>query len=309
MLIEIAMGAAFVAATLAIWAVLRIAFDSGDRKVSRLERRLGLNEAEVDLEPVLPESEEGLGRTDRALRRLIHESGSPLDAGTAALLVLFWALAVGGSLFVLTDHLLAAAAGVVLGASLPVLWWAVKRHRRLGKMRKQLPEALQMFADAARAGRTLQTASELVSRDIEGPLSTEFQNCAQQLELGHSPISVFQRMVRRIPLPEFRVFATAVIVHQQSGGNLPLLAERMAHAARERQEFRGHLQAVTAGSRLSAFGLVIGSVLAVGVLAWIEPTYVEKFATNEMGPMLIMVAAGLQLTGIFWVWRIMKIQY
>jgi len=109
MLIEIAMGAAFVAATLAIWAVLRIAFDSGDRKVSRLERRLGLNEAEVDLEPVLPESEEGLGRTDRALRRLIHESGSPLDAGTAALLVLFWALAVGGSLFVLTAHLLAAA--------------------------------------------------------------------------------------------------------------------------------------------------------------------------------------------------------
>jgi hypothetical protein len=64
------------------------------------------------------------------------------------------------------------------------------------------------------------------------------------------------RMVRRVPLAEFRNFATAVVVHRRAGGNLSLLTERMSKAAHDKSDMRNHILAMTAGGRLSAIGMV-----------------------------------------------------
>jgi tight adherence protein B len=114
------------------------------------------------------------------------------------------------------------------------------------------------------------------------------------------------RMVRRVPLSEFRVFATAVVVHRRAGGNLSLLTERMSKAAHDKRDVRNHLMAVTAGSRLSAIGMVAGAVIAAAVLGWLEPAYIEAFLNNPKGPWLLATAIGLQVVGGIWVWRILK---
>jgi tight adherence protein B len=176
-------------------------------------------------------------------------------------------------------------------------------------MYKVLPQALQAVADSVRSGQTLSETFELVSKEIKGPLGSEFAYAHSQIELGHAPLSVMSRMVRRIPIPEFRIFATAVVVHRRAGGNLSLLTERMSHAARDRQDVRNHLMAVTSGSRLSAIGMVAGSVIAVGLIAWLEPVYIQPFLTHPTGPYLIATAVGLQLLGGLWVWRILKSSY
>jgi tight adherence protein B len=114
------------------------------------------------------------------------------------------------------------------------------------------------------------------------------------------------RMVRRVPLPEFRIFATAVVVHRRAGGNLSLLTERMSKAAHDKTDVRNHILAMTAGSRLSAIGMVIAAILAAGLLSWMEPEYVEVFVKSPKGPYLIATAVLLQAIGGLWVWRILK---
>jgi tight adherence protein B len=114
------------------------------------------------------------------------------------------------------------------------------------------------------------------------------------------------RMVRRIPLAEFRIFATAVIVHRRAGGNLSLLTERMSKAAHDKTDVRNHVMAMTAGSRLSAIGMVAAAVLAALLLSWMEPEYIDVFLTNPKGPYLIATAILLQAIGGIWVWRILK---
>jgi tight adherence protein B len=113
-------------------------------------------------------------------------------------------------------------------------------------------------------------------------------------------------MVRRVPLPEFRIFATAVVVHRRAGGNLSLLTERMSKASHDRQDVRNHMLAVTAGSRLSAIGMVIGAIVAAALLCWIEPDYIDAFLGNPKGPWLLATAVILQVIGGIWVWRILK---
>lgn len=116
-------------------------------------------------------------------------------------------------------------------------------------------------------------------------------------------------MARRVPLPEFKIFTTAVLVHRHTGGNLALLAQRLAQSARDRSELQGHVKAVTAGSRLSVIGLTLGTLLAIGFLASVRPEYVLVFRDHELAPMLLGTAAGLQLVGILWIWRILRVQY
>jgi Flp pilus assembly protein TadB len=69
------------------------------------------------------------------------------------------------------------------------------------------------------------------------------------------------------------------------------------------------MKAVTAGSRLSVLGLTIGILIAVAVLGWTRPDYVQQFLTHPRGPTLLGIAGGLQLVGLFWVWRILQVKY
>jgi tight adherence protein B len=176
-------------------------------------------------------------------------------------------------------------------------------------MQKALPETLELVADALRAGQTLEQSAELVASQAPQPLGEEFGYCWSQLKLGHSPVAVLQRMARRVPLPEFKIFATAVLVHRQTGGNLALLAERLAASARDRAEFHGHVRAVTAGSRLSVLGLTFGTLIAVGIILWLQTDYILEFLQHPVGPTLLAVAAVLQLLGIVWVSRILHVRF
>jgi len=254
-------------------------------------------------------AEEPTGGIDGWFFRLIEQSGAAMDMSTALLIVLGCGVAGAGLPFLLFENLLGAAGGMVLGISLAIVYFSILRFFRLRKMQGTLPQALQAVSDSIRSGQTLSEACELVSKEIKGPLGAEFGYAHEQLELGHAPVSVMTRMARRVPLPEFRIFSTAVVVHRRAGGNLSLLSERMSKAARDRQEVRSHLMAVTAGGRLSAIGMVVGTIIAIFVLGWIEPDYINKFMSNSKGPYLLATAFILQALGGLWVWRILRTSY
>ncbi|MBN1911727.1 MAG: type II secretion system F family protein [Pirellulales bacterium] len=249
------------------------------------------------------------GRIDRAFVRLVEESGSPFDVPTALSIVAGAAVLGCAAPLLLLENFLAAAAGLVIDAMLPIAWWSVRREWRMHKLQKHLPETLELLADGLRAGQTLEQAAAMLAEDAPEPLAEEFGHCASQLALGHSPTAVLERMARRIPLPEFRTFATAALVHRRTGGNLALLAQRLAASARDRSEFHGHARAVTAASRLSVIGITVGSLVAVSVLASIRSDYLAAFVRHPFGPPLLVLAGILQLTGILWVWRTLKISY
>ncbi|QDU31035.1 Bacterial type II secretion system protein F domain protein [Anatilimnocola aggregata] len=255
------------------------------------------------------QAEEPEGGIDGWFFRLVEQSGVAIDATSAMLIVVGCGIAGLGIPLVLFENFLGAAGGMILGVTLGLLYFAVLRFFRLRTMQKHLPTALQAVSDSIRSGQTLSEACDMVSKEIKGPLGAEFGYAHEQLELSHSPVSVMTRMARRIPLPEFRIFTTAVVVHRRAGGNLSLLSERMSKAARDRQEVRSHLMAVTAGGRLSAIGMVVCTIVALIALSWMDRGYVDRFLSNPKGPWLLATAVGLQIVGAIWVWRILRTSY
>jgi tight adherence protein B len=298
----------FAATTTMLAFVAMAVRDLRARHRSRLERRMGLSERAGSALVELAESEPA-GSIDRWFFTLVEQSGSRLDRPTSTALVAAFAISGCAIPLALWDSMLGAALGMIGAAACPILIWMFHRRRRRKSMQKYLPETLDLIADALHGGRTLEQAAEMVAAETPGPLGQEFAFCAAQMKLGHSSTAVIDRMVRRIPLAEFRILATAVLVHQRTGGNLALLAERMAAASRDRAQFQGHLSAVTASGRISAVGLCIGAFSALLLITWIEPGYLQKFLAHELGPVLVCTAAVLQTIGLVWVWRILRVQY
>ena len=301
--------AVFVAIVLFFVAVAMWVRSRRERAAIDVSTEEGLDALAAELPTEWQDKRPSGGPVDEAFYRLLAESGSRLTSGAAVLVVLAFGLLGGGIPFILLENVSAAAVGVFLGGAVPFLFWAFHRWRRRNSMRKNLPEALDIVADVVRSGRGLEQAAEMVAKETTGPLSEEFGAAATQFRLGQPSPAVLAGMVRRIPLPEFKIFATAVLVHRRAGGNLPLLTERLARAARDRQEFHGHLGAVTAGSRLSAVGLVIGSMLGVFALASMQPAYYAKFFDHPWGMPLVFIAGVLQLLGIYWVYRVLKVNF
>ncbi|MDA7950314.1 MAG: type II secretion system F family protein [Pirellulaceae bacterium] len=261
------------------------------------------------------EEKEVLGQDyNGRFHRLIAESNLPLTSGSAIMIVLLSAMTFGALPIVLTDNFLAGACGVLVGAMLPIVFFSVARWWYLRRYKGHLAEALQIVADGLRSGVTLEDSCRLVASEMTTATGTAFEDIARQLNLGKLPVDVFRQTARKIPLPEFQGFAAAVLVHQKSGGDLARLTERLAQSARDRQETKSHLQAVTAGSKLSAFGMVIGGILAVAILSFIEyfdprVEYISYFLTHEFGTLAIIIAVGLQLLGFLWIWRVLKTDY
>ena len=69
------------------------------------------------------------------------------------------------------------------------------------------------------------------------------------------------------------------------------------------------MNAVTAGSRLSAIGLIIGSIIAFAALAWLEPDYISAFVNHSLGPALLTLAIVLQIIGVIWIWCLIRVSY
>ncbi|MFO0899687.1 MAG: type II secretion system F family protein [Pirellulales bacterium] len=271
---------------------------------ARVVRRLGLNdEEEIALLPPRPRA-----GVDRWFALLIEGTGLGISASAALALVAAGGLIGCAAPLLLADTLLGAGIGLVLGAGLPlgIFMWA--RARRLAKLQKLLPEGLEIVADSVRAGHSIEQACNEVAIDLKGPISQEFGRCVHQLKLGHTLPAVLEQLVDRAPLVELRIFSTAVMVHRQTGGNLALLTERLAHASRDRQGLRDHLSAVTSGSRFSAVGLILASIFGVAALSYIQPAYQRTLWTHPMGPTLLATAVGLQVIGLIWLWRVMRVR-
>jgi tight adherence protein B len=195
------------------------------------------------------------------------------------------------------------------GMAIPVIYWLVVRARRLAAMRRLMPDALDQLADALYGGLTLDQAAEMVSLQTPAPLKQEFAHMVSLLEMGQAPAAVMDRMARRVPVPEFRLFATAVQVHRLTGGNLAQLTTRLAASARDRLEWDRHLGAQTVTGRWSAIGMVLCGIIGFTVLSFTRPQYTEFFVTSGTGQRLLFCSFALMVIGAIWIARVVRVRY
>jgi tight adherence protein B len=296
----------FGAIALATAAVLQVVRELVTQRWIAIEQRLSGGSREISAEQLLitsaPSRGSGpIGRFDDWFDRFMIETGVQWTAAAAMLAMIAAGLALGGGMFLWRENWLLAGVGALLGV---VATWAIFyyiRRRRLQVFDDQLPAVLELIARAVRAGETLDQSVELVANTTMEPSASELRYCVRQMQLGLSVESTFRGLAQRIPLPELRLFAAALIVQRRAGGSLAITLERFAKAIRERHGYRRQLRVATAAARWSTAVIVAASIfLMVYLFGW-RSEYIHSFVDSRLGIMVFVFAIFLQIMGILWV--------
>ncbi|MGH2408258.1 MAG: type II secretion system F family protein, partial [Candidatus Limnocylindrales bacterium] len=201
--------------------------------------------------------------------------------------------------------------GAVVGFFLPRLWLNRRQASRLGAFNSHLADTITLIANALRAGSSFLQAIELVVRETQPPISTEFGRVIREVNLGLTFDDALQNMVRRVRSDDLELMATAITIQHQVGGNLAEIMDSIAFTIRERVRIKGEIKTLTAQQRMS--GLVVG-LLPIGLAAilfviapgFMEPMFLKppEFLGLPMGVVILFIGGFFMFLGFMAIRRI-----
>ena len=209
--------------------------------------------------------------------------------------------------YVLTESLLGAAAGGVLGVLLPGVMLRVLRRRRLERLEGQLVNGIQTLASGVRAGLNLVQSMQLVARDGPIPLRQEFAHMLREYEYGVSLEDAMENAAVRIGSGDFRLLFAALLTHRERGGDLGETLDRIAESIREIQRLESRVKTLTAQGRATArwLGAMPGVVLII--LYFIVQEDVKRLFVEDAGKVLLLIIIVLNILGFLWIKKIVSI--
>ncbi|MEW4487758.1 type II secretion system F family protein [Thalassoglobus sp. JC818] len=237
---------------------------------------------------------------------LVIQSGIGISPPMVLALVFCSAVTLSGIVFVIHENLLTTAVAAVVGTVLSMMVLFFMRSRRQKILSEQLPEMIDELARAAKAGRSLEQALIWVSQQIPAPLGNELKLCTRKLELGLDLQAAFEELPHRTGLVATRILTTVLTVHQQTGGDLVSVLDRLAHSLRDRAQFLGRLKAATSASRATAILMLILPPAIVLFFLFRDSEYLTNLFASEWGRRITIAAIVLDLIGAAWVFRILK---
>jgi tight adherence protein B len=216
------------------------------------------------------------------------------------------ALGLGALGLLLSKNPLGAVVGAPVGAALPLLYVHVKRKARLAKLVSQLPDAFELMARIVRAGQTMSQALQAVADEFEQPIAGEFAYCFEQQNLGLAPDTALRDLARRTGLLEIKIFVLALLVQQQTGGNLAELLDKLSEVIRERFRIRGKITALTAEGRFQALVLLILPVALLGAITVVNRAYADVLF-EHYGLLIGMFV--FEVIGALWIRKIVNFDF
>jgi tight adherence protein B len=288
----------------------RVARRVDDEFRKRLRARAEKSMLFKDLRELSADAVAGAGEERPTLRQrfelMVEQSGLELTPARLAAIAAGSAITLGLLGAVVRRDPIAAVVGVLLGAGVPVFYVNFKRNQRQDKLLSQLPDAFDLMSRVIRAGQTMSQALLAVADEFSPPIAGEFAYCYEQQNLGLSAETAMRELARRTGLVELKIFVLAMLVQQQTGGNLAEMLDKLANIIRERYKMRGKIKALTAEGRMQAMvllGLPPGMFL---IMLAMNRTYSGVLLEH---PALIWTVVISETIGALWIRKIVNFDF
>jgi tight adherence protein B len=179
----------------------------------------------------------------------------------------------------------------LLGGVGPIFFLKFKAAARAQQLGFQLPQALEIIVRSLEAGHPVPTAINLVGREMNDPIGSEFGMAADEIAYGATMEQAIERMSERCQHPDVDLFAATVRLQEKSGGNLTGLLKLNASTVRERHKMRLKIKAASSEGRASALILTSAPFVAIGFILISSPHFygdvihepVVKFGLSILG--------------------------
>lgn len=235
-----------------------------------------------------------------------------LAAAVATAIVMGWLATRFAGQGIVLVILAGAVFGAVIGSFIPNIYVGMRAKRRIKSFNTQLADTTAMLAAAIRSGSSLLQSMDLVSREAQLPVSTEFRRVVQEVGLGLSTEAALANLYRRVPSDDLDLMITAINIQHEVGGNLAQILESISHTIRERVRIKGEITTLTAQGRISGYVITALPVGLAVMLTTINPGYMQPIFTWGLPPdawcCLPVTSGAMIIAGYFAIMKIVDIE-
>jgi tight adherence protein B len=205
--------------------------------------------------------------------------------------------------------------GVGVGFWLPRFWLNRRKGKRLKAFNDSLADTITLLANALRAGSSFLQSIEMVVRETQPPISTEFGRVIREVNLGLPLDQALANMTRRVKSEDLELMTTAIAIHHTVGGNLAEILDSIAFTIRERVRIKGEIRTLTAQQRMSGYVVGFLPIGLVGILTLIAPTFMEPMLRKPpelfglpAGVIILAIGGFMMFMGFIFIRRIIDIE-
>jgi tight adherence protein B len=223
-----------------------------------------------------------------------------ISAGLSLLVFVIFALATLNPVTGLLAVLLFLAANFVF----------VQRRisKRLNNFQRQLADCLSLVANSLRAGFSFLQTMEIISREMEPPMSTEFSRVMRDTSLSKSLDEALHDMDERVGSADFSLVVTAVLIQQQVGGNLATILDTIRETISERIRLRREIGTLTAQGRVAGIILACIPIVLFMFFYLTSPEFIKPLLSTSIGHFAIGAAVVMEVIGFIIINRIVNIK-
>ena len=309
----------YLAAALGFVAIVGVGFTfvgNGGQTASKRVKSIGEG-AKGGADPAIAAKRKQMADTMKGLRdreeatRKTRVAGKSIEermkqAGWSTPVSYFWiasaVLAVGSAIGVyLAGFGYAAAGGIAVGAGLGLPRWVLGMaiSGRQKKFGSQFADALDVIVRGVKSGLPLNECLRIIARESPQPLGKEFEYLVDSLAMGAQLDQGLAKLYQRMPTQEVNFFSIVLGIQAKAGGNLSEALGNLSTVLRSRKLLREKIKALSSEAKASA--MIIGSlpIIVMFLVYLTTPAYIMVLFTDELGHLILLIAAGLMGTGIY----------
>lgn len=181
-------------------------------------------------------------------------------------------------------------------------------ERRIKAYSLQMVDALQLLSNGIRAGLSVPQSIGMIVEEMPAPISQEFNVLLQQNRIGMPLEECFENLAKRVPLEDNDMFVSSMNILRETGGNLAETFDTIVEVIRERVRLQQKVDTFTAQGMFQ--GMTIGAMpFMLGFVYFLQdPNSMTPLFTTPIGLIMLFLALGFDIAGIYVIMKIVKIK-
>lgn len=181
--------------------------------------------------------------------------------------------------------------------------------KRRASFDSQLGDTLQLLSGGLRAGHSILRAIDAAAAESQKPTSEEMRRVITETSLGRDLLAALNDTAERMKNEDFVWISQAIQINREVGGNLADVLDQTGETIRERSEIKGHIKALAAEGKFSAYILIAMPFGIVAMLVAMSPTYMNSMFAHPLGWAMMGVSFVLMTIGALWMRKIIDLKF
>lgn len=178
--------------------------------------------------------------------------------------------------------------------------------RRQEQIIEQLPGAVRKLSSNVGSGLSLAQGVERLSLRAPMPIRTEFFVISNYFKMGADFESAIEDAKRRLKLQNFTLFASALVVNKNMGGDVTATLDRLAGSLESIASMEREVHSATAEGRMNIKVLAVAPFFMLFLVYFMDPEAVLLLFNTLLGQVILGICFALTAGGTYWAWTIVN---